>query len=99
MNAALNLLAVAAVAAAALPARAAERACSGPANLVALEAPAIPVPAEKSRVLFSEPAARVYEGKGWRKLSVTRWNCLEDASDAMPRDVVDARTGLPAYAL
>src|SRR5262245_36985120 len=62
----------------ALPATAAaEAGCTGPGYMVALESDPIAVPAGKGRVLFGPPAVRVYEGKGWKRLFATRWNCIE----------------------
>lgn len=80
---------------------AADSACSGPGYLAAIDAdapPPAPLPGRGTPVLKG-PAQRIYEGEPWRSLAVSRWDCIEEAIEAVPKDAAPGPTGLPAFAV
>ena len=73
--------------------------CSGEAILVGFDAEPLPVPSDRARAVLMQPQLRVYEGDGWSNLTITHFDCLEDAQAALPQSREAAVGVLPKYAV
>jgi len=73
--------------------------CSGEAIIVGFDVEPLPVPSGRARAVLMQPQIRVYEGDGWSNLSITHFDCLEDAQAALPQSREVAVGVLPNYAV
>lgn len=73
--------------------------CSGEVIVVGFDAEPLQAPADKARTVLAQPQVRVYEGDGWSNLSITQFDCLEDAQAALPRSPQASVGVLPKYAV